>query len=195
MDGLKILGFDKETVKKVSKEKNLEEIFLSTLFLNYLIILVVYMVGIIQGGFWIEGREINMPVLFGILMIYPFMYNIIVYAIYGFFGLMAELINSHKRIKPLISVGFHTAIVYSIIIFVIGLLASMNTQFGLILLTLFVFWFLYTMFVSISTLYGYSFGQTLIVLFLPFLLLGIVILIVSIFYPNIIKDCINLFYI
>ena len=39
IDGLKILGFDKQTIKTISKEKSLEEIFLSTLFLNYLIFL------------------------------------------------------------------------------------------------------------------------------------------------------------
>jgi len=184
LDGLSILGFDKDTIKKVSREKNLEEIFLSTLFLNYLIVLIVYILGILMGGYSVEGRSLNMPVIFGFLMIYPFLFNLVVYAIYGFFGLMAELLNSKSHVKPLVSVGFHTAIVYTIVIYIIGLLSLFDVSYGLFLLFMFILYFIYTMFQAISVVYGYSLGQTLIVLFVPFLLLGLSMLMCFIFFPS-----------
>lgn len=187
VDGLKILGFDKETIKKVSREKSLEEIFLSTLFLNYIIVLVIFMIGSFMGGIKIEGRALNLPVVFGLLMIYPFTYNLIVYAIYGLFGLVAEMLDKKKHIKPLIAVGFHTAIAYTIVIYVIGLLSTFDITYGIFILLLFILYFLYTMFLSISTIYKFSFGQTLIVLFVPFLLIGTVLLLMTMIYPDLIK--------
>jgi len=145
IEGLKILGFEKDTIKKVSREKSLEEIFLSTLFLNYIIVLAVFFIGTIMGKIELSGREINMPVFFGLLMIYPFVYNLIVYTIYGLFGLIAEMLNRKNHVKPLISVGFHTAIVYTIVIYVIVLLSVLNASYGLFLLGIFLLYFLYTM--------------------------------------------------
>lgn len=185
IEGLKILGFDKETITKVSKERSLEEIFLSTLFLNYFIVLIVYMISLILGGLKIEGRELHMPVVFGLLMIYPFVFNITVYAIYGFFASMAELLNTKIRTKPLISVGFHTAIVYSIIIYMIGLLSTFNLSWAGFLFAAFMIYFIYTMFLAISIIYEYSLGQTLIVIFVPFLLLGTISLISMMLFPGI----------
>jgi DNA-directed RNA polymerase subunit E'/Rpb7 len=74
--GLKILSFNRDTIKLVSKEKSLEEIFLSTLFLNYLIVLIVYLIAVSMGGITIGDKSVNMPVFFGLLMIYPFTFNI-----------------------------------------------------------------------------------------------------------------------
>lgn len=187
IEGLKILSFDKETIKRVSREKTLEEIFLSTLFLNYIIVLVVFLIGSFIGNISINGRELNMPVIFGILMIYPFTYNLIVYVTYGLFGLIAEMLDKRKSIKPLISVGFHTAIVYSIIVYVIALMSTFNLTYGFFILGLFMLYFLYTMFLSISTIYGYSFGQTLIVLFVPFLILGSILMVTLVMYPQILR--------
>ena len=184
IEGLNILGFDKDTIKKVSKEKSLEEIFLSTLFLNYLIVLLVYLVGLLLGGYSIEGRELNMPVIFGLLMIYPFTYNLLVYGIYGFFGLMAEMLDKKAHVKPLISVGFHTGIVYAIIFYIIAMLSTFNASYGIIVSGLFLLYFLYTMFLSISTIYNFSLSQTLIVVFIPFLLLGIGLLLLFILVPS-----------
>lgn len=184
VEGLKILSFDKETIKKVSREKNLEEIFLSTLFLNYIIVLVVFIISNLVEKVTLEGRELNMTVIFGLLMIYPFTYNLIVYASYGIFGLIAEMLNSTKKVKPLISVGFHTAIVYTLIIYIIALLSTFNLNYGLFLFGLFMLYFIYTMFLSISTIYGYSFGQTLIILFVPFLLVGAILMILLMGYPQ-----------
>ena len=183
IEGLKILGFEKETIKKVSREKSLEEIFLSTLFLNYIIVLAVFFIGGIVGNISLSGREINMPVFFGLLMIYPFVYNLAVYAIYGLFGLVAEMLNNHKKVKPLISVGFHTAIVYTIVFYIISLLSTFNLSYGLFLFGIFILYFLYTMFLSITILYGFSSGQTLIVLFIPLLVIFSLLLTVLYFVP------------
>ena len=142
IEGLKILGFDKQTIKKIAKEKSVEEIFLSTLFLNYIIVLVAFIIGIIKGGYTIGGRAIEPSVLYALLMIYPFMFNIIVYAIYGFFGIFAELVNPKKHIHPLLSVGFHTAIVFTIIIYTIALFATISLGFAGFLLVMFILYFL-----------------------------------------------------
>ena len=81
LDGLKILGFDRTTIKRVSREKSLEDIFLSTLFLNYLIVLIIYSLGLATGGYSFGDRLINSEVLYGFLMIYPFIFNLFVYVI------------------------------------------------------------------------------------------------------------------
>ena len=116
VEGLGILGFDKDVIRKVAREKNLEEIFLSNLSINYFLVMITFFVSLAIGGFRIEGRELNMPVFFGLLMVYPFIFNTVVYILYGFFGLMAELLDKRKTVKPLLSVGYHTAVVYSILL-------------------------------------------------------------------------------
>ena len=195
IEGLKILSFEKDTIKKVSREKNLEEIFLSTLFMNYLIVLIIYLVGVAIGGYSIGGREINMPVFFGLLMIYPFTFNICVYIIYGLFALFAEMINNSKRAHPILSVGFHTAFVYSIVILIVMAISSkLGFGYAAFVLSIFALWFLYTMFVSIHYVYEFSFPQTLIVLMMPFLLIGILMLFFGTFMPGLIsKIILNLF--
>lgn len=192
LEGLRILGFDKETIKTVSKEKNLEEIFLSTLFLNYILVLVVYLIGIVIGGYSIQGKELNMAVFFGLLMVYPFAYNLLVYVTYGFFGLTAELLNSKNHIRPLISVGFHTAIVYSILIYVIAGLSTFNLAYGGFLFAVFFLYFLYTMFLSISTIYDYSLGQVLMIIFIPFLIIGTLLMLIILISPEFIKTVLGL---
>jgi len=176
IDGLKILGFDKETIKKVSREKSLEEIFLSTLFMNYIIVLVVFIITTLSGGITIQNREINQPVFFGLLMVYPFVFNLVVYAIYGFFGFIAELLNNRSHIKPLVSVGFHTAIVYTILVYIIGLLSTFDLAYGLFLLGIFFIYFLFTMFLSIKVIYQFSTPQTLIIILLPIMFAFIILL-------------------
>lgn len=194
LDGLKILGFDKEAIKSVSREKSLEEIFLSTLFLNYVIVLVVFILANLSGGITIVGRDLNMPVFFGLLMVYPFIYNVIIYSIYGLFGLFAELINSTKKVKPLLSVGFHTAIVYTILIYVIALFATYNINLGIFLFTFFVIYFLLSMFLSLSIVYNYSHAQTLIVLFLPLLIISSLIFIGLYFSLFDLRAIVNMFF-
>lgn len=191
MDGLKILGFDKETIKKVAREKSLEEIFLSTLFMNYIIVLVIFLLTAINGGFQIAGREINMTAFFGLLMIYPFAFNLVVYFVYGLFGIIAEALNSSKKIKPLISVGFHSAIVYSVLFYVIALLSIFNMNYGLFLLGVFTLYFLLTMFLSLKVLYNFSEGQTLIVLMVPIIIIFIALMIVLVFVDA--RTLVNLF--
>lgn len=185
LEGFAILGFDRETIKKVSREKELEDIFLGTLFLNYIVVVVVYFIGLMIGGYSIQGREINMPVFFGFLMIYPFAYNLFVYLVYAFFGLMAEMLNSKNKVRPLVSVGFHTAIVYAVIMYVIAILATFNLAYSGLLLALFFLYFLYTMFLAISEVYNFSLGQTLIVLFTPFLFIGVALLLLEVVFPGI----------
>lgn len=194
VDGLKIIGFETQTIKRLAREKSLEEIFLSNLFLNYLIVLVIYMLGLIQGNFLIEGREINMPILFAFLMVYPFIFNLIVYLIYGLFGFVAEMVDSKNHIKPLLSVGFHTSIVYTIIIYVIGLIATFHLTYALFLFLMFVTLFIIVMFRVLSVVYNFSLHQVLIVLFVPFLLLGVLGLVLNLFFPGILSNTIiNLF--
>ena len=188
IDGLKIIGFETQTIKKLAREKSLEEIFLSNLFLNYLIVLVIYILGLIQGTFTIEGREINMPILFGFLMVYPFLFNLGVYLIYGLFGFVAEMIDPKSHIKPLLSVGFHSSIVYTIILYIIGLIATFNTIYALFLLIIFSLLFIIVMFRVLGVVYNFSLHQVLIVLFIPFLLIGILILILNIIFPSILSN-------
>ncbi len=193
-EGLRILGFDKPTIKTVSREKDLEEIFLSTLFLNYIIVLFVYLVGIMMGGYSIGGRELNMEVFFGLLMVYPFIFNLKVYLVYGFFGITAELLNTKNHVRPLISVGFHTGIVYSIVILIISALSlAVGFQLGAILFGAFFAYFLYTKFLSISTIYKFSFGQSLTVLMIPFLVFGIILTIIGAVNPNFIENFFTIF--
>ena len=104
--------------------------------------------------------------------------------VYGLFGLIAEMLNTKEHVKPLISVGFHTAIVYTILVYVIGILATIDVMYAAFLLCAFMLYFIYTMFLAISTIYEFSLSQTLIVLFVPFLLLALALMIVLIFYPD-----------
>lgn len=191
LEGLKILGLDKSAIKRAASEKHLEEIFLSTLFLNYLIVLVIYVVGLLNGGYTFAGREINMPVFFGLLMIYPFVYNLAIYIKYGFFGCIAELLNKKKHVKPLVSVGFHTAIVYTVVLYIIALLSIFDAKYGLLLLAIFGFYFLYTMFVVISTVYEFSLHLTLIVLLVPIMILAIIALFLMITFPSLFPSMIG----
>jgi hypothetical protein len=178
IDGLKILGFDKETIKTVSREKSLEEIFLSTLFLNYIIVLIVFIIGTSMGSIQIAGKSLNLSVFFGLLMTYPFVFNVIIYFIYSIFGLTAELLNTSKKLRPLLSVGFHTGIVYTIIFYIIALLSVYSLELGLFILLLFVLYFLLTMFLSIKIIHNFSNIQTLITLFIPILVFFSLLLIV-----------------
>lgn len=191
IEGLRILGLDKKTIKKASREKDLEEIFISTLFLNYFIVLVVYLLGLILGGYNLNGRELNTPVLFGLLMIYPFFFNIVIFGIYSLFGYVAELLNKKNHIHPLLSVGFHTAIVYALLLYIIGLIATLNASLALFLLGIFFLYFLYTMFVVISTVYDFSLHLTLIVLMTPFLTLGLVAVVALVLFPELIQGAIQ----
>ncbi len=173
-DGLKILGFNRQVIKKVSKEKSLEDIFLSTLFVNYMIVLVCFLVIVAVGGqLMIEDRALNMPVVMGLLLMYPFAYNIVVYALYAFFGLMAELVNSKNHVRPLLSAGFHSAIAYAPIIYVMTLILTASVQFGAMLFAAFALYYLIDMFHIISTVYKFSLPQTLIVIFVPIIIIGI----------------------
>ena len=196
-EGLRILSFDRDTIKKVSKEKSLEEIFLSTLFLNYLLVLVVYIIGVAIGGFTVGDKSLNMPVFFGLLMIFPFTYNLIVYLLYGLFALFAELLHAKGgTAHQLLSVGFHTAFVYSIVIFIVALVSSqLGTKYAIIVLSIFFLWYLYSLFVSISEVYDFSLPQTLIVLFLPFLLIGILFMLIGAFLPGQSSSLIKLLFI
>ncbi len=194
INGLKILGFDKETIKEVSKEKKLEEIFISTLFLNYVIVMVIYLMSLGTKGVFIDGKQLDNAVLFGLLMVYPFLFNLIVYMTYGFFGLMAELLDNRKHVKPILEVGFHTAIVYTIIIYIIGIFAMFDTRYALFLLTGFLLFFIYTMFLTISTIYGFSLGKTLIVLLIPFLIIFMAMLVIFVVFPQTPALLINFFF-
>lgn len=184
-EGVKILTLDKETIKKTAREKDLEEIFLSTLFMNYLIVLLIYLISLLNGGFSIEGRALNPSIFYAMLMIYPFFFNLMVYIIYGLFGGVAELLEKKTHVKPLMSVGYHTAIVYSVLFYFIFLALTYDLIYGLFLITGFVLYFIYAMFVVLKTVYRYSGNQTAIVVLLPFLVIGLVTLVVLSLFPNV----------
>lgn len=192
IEGLKIIGFDSQTIKKLAREKSLEEIFLSNLFLNYLIVMIIYLLGLVQGTFTIEGREINMPVLFAFLMVYPFLFNLAVYVVYGLFGFIAEMLDNQKRIKPLLSVGFHSSIVYAIIIYIIALISSFNIAFGFFLLSAFIILFFVVMFRVLSVVYSFSLHQILIIIFLPIILIVGIYIIANLFFPEFFSNIIRL---
>lgn len=194
IEGLRILGFDRETIKTVSKEKDMEEIFLSTLFLNYLIVLVLYFVIILGNGITIEGKEVNMPVLFGFLMIYPFLYNILIYGLYSLFGHVAEMFDKKDKVHNLLSTGFHTAIVYTILLYIVGLLTTFSISYGTLLFGVFLLWFLVVIFYSISVIYKFSFSKILMVLITPLLLLGVVVLLLLIAFPSMPREIIRIIF-
>lgn len=182
VDGLKILSFDKQVIKRVSREKSLEDIFLSTLFVNYMVVLVCFLVIVAMGGqLYLEDRPLNMPVVMGFLLMYPFAYNIAVYALYSFFGLMAEIVNTKNHIRPLLSAGFHSAIAYAPIIYAIAIVLTASVSVGLLLLAVFGLYFLVSMFHTISAVYKYSFAQSLIVLLIPLLIAGLALVVLSAF--------------
>lgn len=192
VDGLKILSFDKQVTKKVSKEKSLEDIFLSTLFVNYMVVLVCFLVIVSMGGqLFIEDRPLNMPVVMGFLLMYPFAYNIVVYILYSFFGLMAEIVNAKNHVKPLLSAGFHSAIAYAPIIYAIAIVFTASISIGLILFAVFGIYFLIAMFHTISIVYKYSFAQSLIVLLIPMLILGLALVVLSAFSTQLLDLVIN----
>ena len=196
IDGLKILGFDRRVIQRVSKEKSLEDIFLSTLFVNYMVVLVCFLVTIAMGGqLYLEDRMLNMPVTLGFMLMYPFAFNVAVYLVYSFFGLMAELIDTKKHIRPLLSTGFHTAITYALILYGIAILITADIAIGLFVLSAFVFYFLITMFYVISVVYKYSFAQALMVLLIPLLLLGIVVMATSTFIPSILDTVLSILFV
>ena len=73
------------------------------------------------------------------------------------------MVNKKNHVHPLISTGFHTAIVYTILIYLFALIATFSLYYAMFLFIAFGLYFIYSMFVSISTIYNYSLGQTLIV--------------------------------
>ena len=193
---LKILAFDKQVIQRVSKEKSLEDIFLSTLFVNYMVVLVCFLVTVAMGGqLYIEDKMLNMPVTLGFMLMYPFAFNVVVYAIYSFFGLMAELVNTKKHIRPLLSTGFHTAVTYALILYGIAIITTASVAIGAFVFAAFAFYFLITMFYVISTVYKYSFAQSLMVLLIPLLLLGVLIMASSTFLPQVADSIFSIIFI
>ena len=192
IDGLKILSFDKQVIRRVSKEKSLEDIFLSTLFVNYMVVLVCFLVIVAMGGqLYLEDRMLNMPVLMGLLLMYPFAFNIVVYAIYSLFGLMAELVNTKNHVRPLLSTGFHSAIAYAPVLYGIAVITTASITLGLLLFAAFTIYFLVVMFYIISVVYKYSFAQSMMVLLIPLLIAGIALTILSVFVPQISESIIR----
>lgn len=194
IEGLKILAFDKQTIKKTAREKTLEEIFLTTLFLNYLIMLIAFIFGLLKGGYYIEGKMLNPSVLYAIMLIYPFFFNLGVYVVYGFFGIFAELVNPKKRIKPLLAVGFHSSIVFSIVFYIIALTSTLDLSLGIFLIIAFSLYFLYSLFISMHHVYGFSAEQSLISVILPFLLLGFGLYTIFAIFPTTIDWTIELLF-
>ncbi|MFW5704771.1 MAG: hypothetical protein ACOCXG_02915 [Nanoarchaeota archaeon] len=194
LEGLKILGFDKKAIREASTEKKLEDIFLSNIFVNYFIVMIVYLAGLLSGGFSLGGRELNMPIIYALLMIYPLAFNLVVYGVYGFFGLFAEMLDKKKTIKPLLSVGFHASIVYTILFAVIGAFALINPSYGLFLGIAFDIYFIFAMFKIISVVYGFSHNKTVMVVMVPLLFIAIIALLVALIFPEFLNSIISGFY-
>ncbi len=184
LQGLKILTLDKKTIKSTAREKSLEDIFLSTLFLNYLIVVIIYVLSIINGGFSINERALNPSVFYALIMIYPFFFNLMIYLIYGLFGAIAELVEKKVHVKPLLCVGFHSAIVYAVLFYAIFLAATFNLAYGLFLLGGFVLYFIYAMIVILKAVYNFSGNKTAIVVFLPFVIVSLLIAVILTLLPN-----------
>lgn len=181
IEGIKILGFNSKIIKRVGREKDLEEIFLSTIFFNYLLMLILFFINLALGGFKIAGRELNQTVVFAFMMIYPFIYNLKLYIYFGILGYASELLEKSKTIKPLISVGFHIGVVYTLIFVILGIIFFINPNLGIILYVLAIIHFLIISFVAVSKIYKFSFNQTLIVIFIPILIWFLIVLVLGTF--------------
>lgn len=184
LQGLKILTLDKKTIKSTAREKNLEEIFLSTLFLNYLIVVIIYIISMINGGFSINERALNPTVFYAIIMIYPFFFNLMIYLIYGLFGIVAEHVEKKAHVKPLLCVGFHSAIVYAILFYAIFLAMTFDLAYGLFLLGGFALYFIYAMISILKIVYNFSGNKIAIVVFLPFVVISLLIAVTLTIFPN-----------
>ncbi len=176
-DGLKILKFSKAKIKQVSKEKNLEEMFLVNLFMNYLIVLVLFFVILLTGGIVINKKVIDTKIFFSLLLLYPFAYNLIMYSFFGFYGLLAEYLNSIKKIKPLLAVGYHVSLVYSLIIYIIFLIYLINQELGIFLFISLFIYFIYTLFVILKVIYNLKGNEVAMVLLLFLLFIASVYLV------------------
>ncbi len=178
--GLDILKFKKSAILKASRDKDLEEIFLETLFFNYILVLVTFIVSLFAGGFRIGGNAINQMVFFSLLMLYPFAFNVIIYFLYSIYGYVAELIYKQQKVKELVGVGFHIGIVYAFLIYILFFLTLLNPQLGVYLFAAFFVYFIYSLFIVIKLLYKFTGEQTLLVLFLSLLIISFLWLIFSI---------------
>ncbi len=189
-DSFEILKLNKRVLNRVTSERSLEEIYLSNLFLNYLFALIVFSIFVFVGDIKINGRELNSVVFLGLLLIYPFFFNTFVYVLYLLFGLSAEIINRKKHIEPLIHIGFHSSLIYSIFMFIIFFLAVIKGFFGLFILDLVIIYFLYSMFFIIKETYDFSNQKTLISLLIPIFTIGVILSIFVLFNPLIFDNMI-----
>ena len=192
--GLRLLDFKEDAINKFKKEKSLEDIFLSNLFVNYFLCLITFTLFLIFGEFSFNQEAINTAIFLAFLLIYPFLYNILVYIVYGIFGFTAEVLEPKKHIKPLISIGYHISIIYSLFFFIIASIFLISPLLGKILLVIYFIYFFIHLFITISKVYNFSLPKTLIVVLAPLLTLSLFFLLISIFFPQILVALIIFLY-
>ena len=191
-DGAKILDFHKKTIKKVSKEKKLEDSFLNNLLLNFCVVLILFLTILSFNTNSAANQKLNLYILFGVLLIYPFIFNTIVYLWYSLFGFVAEMLGAKDEVKSLLSVGFHSTFIYAIFISIIGTIMFWNSGLGKILFWIIILHFLCVTFASIKEIYKFSNQKTLMCIFVPFILLGVIFLALWLIFPSQIQTIFSL---
>ena len=184
-EGIKILELNKMTINLLKYQKKLEDIFLENLIVNYFLCMVLFFIFLGFGDYRVGNTIINSSFFLGFLLLYPFLYNLFIYIVYLIFGISAEFIDNKKNIRPLMTIGYHTSIIYSFIFFFLALAFVYNKIVGLILLLIYLSYFLINMFCVISEVYHFSLHKTLIVLFVPILCISILFLFIAIFFPQV----------
>ena len=182
--GFKIFDLNKLTINLVKHEKNLEHVFLENLILNYFFCMFVFVIFLLMGEYRVGDIIINKSIFLVSILLYPFFYTLFIYFIYLIFALSAEFVDSKKNIRPLITIGFYTSLIYSFIVILLVFIFTLNKIIGLLLLGLYLIYFLINMFCVISEVYRFSLHKSLIVLFIPLFILSFIFLMISIFFPS-----------
>lgn len=172
-EGVDVLKCKSTSIRQISRDKDLEEVFLVNLFLNYIIVLVFFFFMIGSGVKNVFGG-INDQSLFALLLIYPFIYNLVIYLIFGLFGILAEFLNRKKKVKPMLSVGYHVGVVYAVLVYIIALIGVINPVYSFYLSIILFIYFLYMMLVSMKSVYKLSGNETAITILLFLFILSLI---------------------
>lgn len=172
--GYKILTFDKETIKHNSNPKFLEDCFFSNLLFNYLLVLIFFLFYLSTNSYSIGLVEVNRYILLSVLLVYPFIYNLVIYIFYSIFGLLAEFIKSKNKVKSFMTIGYYTGVFYSIIFYILALLVNYNYPMA-VFISIFVFiYFIISIFIFLKEIYKLSTLEINIVILLFFMFLFLI---------------------
>ena len=194
-DGIEILLFNKKAIKRLSKEQSFEEIYLSNLFINYALVMLIYFIIVLGNGLAIGGREINKDVFLGLLLLYPLLYNTIIYVIYIFYGIFSEIIEKKNLFNKFLVLGFHKAYIFNFLFFVNLIIFFLNVSIGKFIFSIILSYFFILIFYIISCFYRFSFAKVLQVFLIPIFALFLIFLFLSLIFPNIFIDILRFLFI